>query len=45
MKVIFLNLKGVVLFELVVYGDYWGFFMESYNDQFMKQYGFYYYFI
>lgn len=45
MKVTSSNLKGVVLLEPVVHGDHRGFFMESYNDQLMKQYGLHYHFI
>ncbi|WP_025681699.1 dTDP-4-dehydrorhamnose 3,5-epimerase [Paenibacillus massiliensis] len=36
MKLIPLQLKGAQILEPVVHGDHRGFFMESYNDQIMK---------
>lgn len=40
-----LKLKGATLLEPVVHGDHRGFFMESYNEQVMKQLGVSYNFI
>ncbi|MGE6667868.1 dTDP-4-dehydrorhamnose 3,5-epimerase [Paenibacillus xylanexedens] len=45
MKITPSNLTGAFLFEPVVHGDHRGFFMESYNDNVMKQNGLYYGFI
>jgi dTDP-4-dehydrorhamnose 3,5-epimerase len=45
MKVTSSKLQGAVLLEQVVHGDHRGFFMESYNDQLMKQHGLNYHFI
>ncbi|CCI71305.1 dTDP-4-dehydrorhamnose 3,5-epimerase [Paenibacillus polymyxa M1] len=39
MKVIPLKLEGAKVIEPVVHGDHRGFFMESYNEQVMKQNG------
>ncbi|KOS04065.1 dTDP-4-dehydrorhamnose 3,5-epimerase [Paenibacillus polymyxa] len=39
MKVIPLKLEGAKIIEPVVHGDHRGFFMESYNEQIMKQNG------
>ncbi|MCP3807854.1 dTDP-4-dehydrorhamnose 3,5-epimerase [Paenibacillus sp. SEL1] len=39
MKVIPLKLKGAKIIEPVVHGDHRGFFMESYNEQIMKDNG------
>ncbi|WP_342415693.1 dTDP-4-dehydrorhamnose 3,5-epimerase [Paenibacillus sp. FSL R10-2782] len=39
MKVIPLKLKGAKIIEPVVHGDHRGFFMESYNEQIMKENG------
>lgn len=45
MKVIPLKLEGAKIIEPVVHGDHRGFFMESYNEQIMKQHGINYAFI
>ncbi|WP_226000454.1 dTDP-4-dehydrorhamnose 3,5-epimerase [Paenibacillus sp. BJ-4] len=45
MKVIPLKLEGAKIIEPVVHGDHRGFFMESYNEQIMKQHGTNYAFI
>ncbi|MDY7991470.1 dTDP-4-dehydrorhamnose 3,5-epimerase [Paenibacillus polymyxa] len=39
MKVIPLKLEGAKIIEPVIHGDHRGFFMESYNEQIMKQNG------
>ena len=45
MKVVPLKLEGAKLLEPMVHGDHRGFFMESYNDQIMKDNGINYEFI
>jgi len=45
MKAISLKLDGAKLLDPVVHGDHRGFFMESYNDQIMKEIGIHYNFI
>ncbi|MGG4553695.1 dTDP-4-dehydrorhamnose 3,5-epimerase [Paenibacillus humicus] len=45
MKLTPLRLEGASLLEPVVHGDHRGFFMESYNEQVMKQLGVNYQFI
>ncbi|MCP3745980.1 dTDP-4-dehydrorhamnose 3,5-epimerase [Paenibacillus sp. A3M_27_13] len=45
MKVIPLKLEGAKIIEPVVHGDHRGFFMESYNEQIMKENGINYAFI
>lgn len=39
MKVTPLSLQGAYILEPVVHGDHRGFFMESYNEKLMKEYG------
>ncbi|WP_411348097.1 dTDP-4-dehydrorhamnose 3,5-epimerase [Paenibacillus sp. WLX2291] len=45
MKVTSLKLEGAKLLDPIVHGDHRGFFMESYNDQVMKEIGIYHNFI
>ncbi|MDQ0492740.1 dTDP-4-dehydrorhamnose 3,5-epimerase [Paenibacillus brasilensis] len=45
MQVIPLRLTGASIIEPIVHGDHRGFFMESYNEQIMKQHGINYAFI
>lgn len=45
MKVESLSLSGAHIIEPVIYGDHRGFFMESYNEQKLKEQGIFYNFI
>lgn len=45
MKIINTSLKGVLIIEPTVYGDNRGWFMETYNDRFLKQKGLNYHFV